>query len=112
MVTRLGAALFAAFGDFSDVLAIARPLCFGASPPLIRFASASVASEDRSPQLARAEGRPLPAERRLLDHALSWRAMNALTVSRALSVCGPSWATHSCTEFSNRRNSQLPPAAL
>src|SRR5262249_6841857 len=40
--------------------------------------------------------------RQAADHALSWRAMKALTVSRALSVCGPGSATHSCTEFSNR----------
>ena len=32
-----------------------------------------------------------------LRQALSWRAMNALTMSRALSVCGPGLATHSCS---------------
>jgi hypothetical protein len=37
------------------------------------------------------------------DQAFSWRAMNSLTTSRALSVCGPGSATHSCTEFSNSR---------
>ena len=34
---------------------------------------------------------------------LSWRAMNSLATSRALSVCGPGSATHSWTAFSNSR---------
>ena len=29
------------------------------------------------------------------------RAMNVFTISRARSVCGPSFATHSCSQFSN-----------
>ena len=45
------------------------------------------------------------------DQAFSCRAMNSLATSRALSVCGPGSATHSCTEFSNSRYSQVPPAA-
>jgi hypothetical protein len=35
------------------------------------------------------------------DYRRSWRAMNALTISRARSVCGPGVATHSCSEPSN-----------
>ena len=35
-------------------------------------------------------------------YPFSCRAMNAFATSRALSVCGPGSATHSCTEFSNR----------
>ena len=35
--------------------------------------------------------------------ALSWRAINSLSTSRALSVWGPGFATHSWTEFSNKR---------
>jgi hypothetical protein len=37
------------------------------------------------------------------DQAFSWRAMNSLATSTALSVCGPGSVTHSWTEFSNRR---------
>jgi hypothetical protein len=32
----------------------------------------------------------------------SWRAMNALTIARALSVCGPGLATHWCSLPSNK----------
>lgn len=41
-----------------------------------------------------------------------WRAMNALTISRARSVCGPGCATHSCSLPSNTWYAQSPPAAL
>ena len=34
-------------------------------------------------------------------YAFNCRAMNALTISRALSVCGPGFATHSCSQPSN-----------
>jgi len=34
-------------------------------------------------------------------YVLSCRAMNAFTIWRARSVCGPGFATHSCSESSN-----------
>jgi hypothetical protein len=38
-----------------------------------------------------------PAQR----YFVSWRAIKALTIPRARSVCGPGVATHSCSQPSN-----------
>jgi 4-amino-4-deoxy-L-arabinose transferase-like glycosyltransferase len=40
-----------------------------------------------------------------------WRAMKAFTISWARSVCGPGFATHSCSHPSKTCSSQWPPAA-
>jgi len=42
----------------------------------------------------------------------NWRAINAFTISRALSVCGPGFATHSCSHPSKMCSWMSPPAAL
>src|SRR4029079_12224975 len=46
------------------------------------------------------------------DRAFNCRAMNAFTISRARSVCGPGVATHSCSLPSNSWYWHSPPAAL
>ena len=46
-----------------------------------------------------------------MRYADNCRAMNAFTISRARSVCGPGLATHSCSLFSNTVSSHTPPAA-
>src|SRR5205814_838793 len=50
--------------------------------------------------------------RRHAGYLFTCRAMNAFTISRARSVCGPGVATHSCSQPSNSRYSMSPPADL
>ena len=52
-----------------------------------------------------------PQGGRLRAQARSWRAMKALAISWARSVCGPGVATHSWTQPSKTVKSHLPPAA-
>ena len=59
---------------------------------------------NRSPGMSNAPARSaMCCARAVLNgQVLSCCAINSLTTSRALSVCGPGSATHSCTLFSNR----------
>src|SRR5262249_7151829 len=94
-------------------LLVARP-----RPRLLRALREDLAVRDLAAVLrpllrrARAERELEDAGEKASHPDFRLRAMNAFTVSRARSVCIPSFATHSCSLSGNRRYSIGPPPAL